>query len=422
MKRIRERHLNPRRILLILTAVLIGCCLYGCGGESHSNSTATDNGGMGTMSVSLTDAPVNDWKAIYVTIGSISVCAEPTASDEDTKTVSGDGCTWKVVAAPGETYNLLELVNGVTESLGETELAAGAYRRLRLTLETQSNARDDEVSGFNILGETHPYANYAIDLNDKTVPLQISKNLQTGILLQSAFRVEENKYTELLLDFDASRSIVMTADGDAYQMKPVIRVVDMKETVRVTGTVSMMSRVSNELAIEPALVSAQYSDDTAGPIVEAATATDDAGGYQLLVEKNKAYSIVVFSNGYAPACDFIATFSEEDDVQSDITRNFILDAAEVRPLKMEIAGTTEGSEVDVSIRQNVEGCSSGDPGVEVIRKRLVAGADSDLSLEVTLPVNKTYTLVTSSGAKTSSSRMTINPGEGYQETTLFLGQ
>jgi hypothetical protein len=417
-----ERKLNPRRKLLILTAVLIGCCLYGCGGESHSNSTGAGNRGMGTMSVSLTDAPVNDWKAIYVTIGRISVCAEPAASDGDGKTVSEDGCNWKVVAAPGETYNLLELVNGVTESLGETELAVGTYRRLRLTLKTQLDAHDEAVSGFNMLGETHPYANYAIDLNDKTVPLRISKSLQTGILLQSAFQVEENKYTELLLDFDAGRSIVMTADGDAFQMKPVIRVVDMKEMVRVAGTVSMMSQVSNELAIEPAHVSAQYLDDAAGPVIEAATATDDAGAYQLLLEKNKEYSIVVVSNSYAPACDFIATFGEEDDLPNDITRNFILDAAEVRPLKVEISGTTEGSEVDVSIRQNVEGCSSGDPGVEVIRKRLLAGAGGDLSLEVTLPVNKTYTIVTSSGAKTSSGRMTINPGEGYQETTLFLGQ
>jgi hypothetical protein len=412
-----------RHHLVMLMMVLAGSILFGCGGGDSQSNSADTGDGMGIMSVSLTDASAKRWKAVYVTIGDISVCTEPVESAGDTDAgQDGNDCAWKVVAAPEETYNLLELVNGVSETLGETELPAGTYHQLRLTLKTELNESDNATAGLNVLGDTHRYANYVIDTRDEIYPLTISESLQDGIRLSKTFRIEEQKYTELLLDFDAGRSIAMTTQGAACRLKPVIRVVDMKQTTRITGTVSMMNPASDELAVEPAVVSVQHMDEAAGVVVDAATTTDAAGGYQLLLEKNKEYSIVVFSDQYTPACDFIATVSEKDDFQNDISRNFILDAAEIRPLRVKIAGVTIGSELGVSIRQVVEGCGSGDQDVEVLRKTLVADETGDLSFEVKLPVGKTYTIVTSIGGKASSRRMTINPGEGYQETTLSLGE
>ncbi len=56
-----------------------------------------------------------------------------------------------------KTYNLLELVNGVLEELGMTELPAGHYTQMRLFI------GDDPDDGVNIFGDPHEFANYVID-------------------------------------------------------------------------------------------------------------------------------------------------------------------------------------------------------------------------------------------------------------------
>lgn len=63
---------------------------------------------------------------------------------------------WITVATPGQTYNLLKLVGGLTAVLGERELEAGTYYQIRLIIGSQAQSEN------NILGAPHPYANYAL--------------------------------------------------------------------------------------------------------------------------------------------------------------------------------------------------------------------------------------------------------------------
>ncbi|HSQ79481.1 MAG TPA: DUF4382 domain-containing protein, partial [Candidatus Bathyarchaeia archaeon] len=70
-------------------------------------AAACSSGDTGRLSLSLTDKPSDDYDAVYVTIRQIDVhpATEP------------DG-EWTTAVSPSKTINLLELANGVRESLG----------------------------------------------------------------------------------------------------------------------------------------------------------------------------------------------------------------------------------------------------------------------------------------------------------------
>jgi len=71
--------------------------------------------------------------------------------------------------SPNKTYNLLELVNGVREQLGITELVTGHYTQMRLII---GDSPDDTI---NLLSEGHPYANHIID-NSELSEIKLRKN------------------------------------------------------------------------------------------------------------------------------------------------------------------------------------------------------------------------------------------------------
>jgi hypothetical protein len=99
--------------LLSLSLFIFMLSLMGCGSS-----------GTGTLSLGLTDAPGDEFSAVYVTIDEIQVHAKGDAPDTDPG--------WQVVANPNRTYNLIELSNGLVEGLGEGPLEAGSYTQLRL--------------------------------------------------------------------------------------------------------------------------------------------------------------------------------------------------------------------------------------------------------------------------------------------------
>jgi hypothetical protein len=156
----------------------------GCG-----SSSSDGGGGTGTVSLSLTDATINGVKAVYVTIEEVSVHKDEAGG-------------WEVIAELNRTYNLLEFVNGVREELGIAVLETGHYTQLRMKVGEQPDL------GMSILSEVHPYGNYVIDNSNKYQELKIPSGYQTGVKVVCGFDINENQTTELILDFDASRSIV----------------------------------------------------------------------------------------------------------------------------------------------------------------------------------------------------------------------
>jgi hypothetical protein len=67
--------------------------------------------------------PADEYQAVYVTIDRVQAHKGEEGAD--------DG-EWIDVASNPGTYNLLELVNGVMQQLGITELETGHYSQMRL--------------------------------------------------------------------------------------------------------------------------------------------------------------------------------------------------------------------------------------------------------------------------------------------------
>src|SRR5262245_55297343 len=107
---------------------IMGLCLpfllmMSCGG-----------GGGGQVKISLTDSATDQYKAVYVTIDSVEVHAS-NASDESWVTLQN-------LNLP-RTINLLDLMNGVREELGISDLPSGHYTQMRLILGTTP---DDSIN------------------------------------------------------------------------------------------------------------------------------------------------------------------------------------------------------------------------------------------------------------------------------------
>lgn len=278
-----------------ILSILIGC--GGGGGDSSSGGAATT----GTLSLSLQDASSEDYRAVYVTINSVEV---HTGGNEN------QDANWQNVLSPdkvGKTYNLLELVNGVREELGIADLPAGPYTQMRLIIGREP---DD---GINVLSQRHPYANYVVTEPDLDVhELKVPSGFQTGLKIVHGFDVSENQTTELILDFDASKSVVKAGNSGIWLLKPTVRILDMAEYAIVRGIVTEDDGVT---PLAGALVSAQQPDGDGNPVVYAATVTEIDGSYALFLNPDRdgngvddLYTIVAYLREYEAGCAEVITY------------------------------------------------------------------------------------------------------------------
>jgi hypothetical protein len=284
---------------------------FACGGGGGGGSSDGDVG-TGTVSVSLTDSTTDEYLAVYVTVADVQICKNDT---ED----SSDDCNWKPLEIendeplPNRTYNLLKLVNGVTEAIGSNDFSEGIYHQIRLIIGDTPELEN------NLLGEPHPFANYLIlkDGSNTIEQLKIPSGFQTGIKIVHQFEVLDGETKELVLDFDAGRSVVKAGNSGKYILKPTIKVFEMAGKIDVYGEVTDDSETPDEIG--NATVSAQISDGLSATVIRS-TITDDGattenslleeGDYLLsLLSPDQIYNIVVYkgyvegeAHIYSPEC------------------------------------------------------------------------------------------------------------------------
>lgn len=198
------------KYLRIMLMAFLASVLAACGGGGDSTATTSAKG---TLSVKLTDAPASAYEQVVVTINEVRVHRSDTAEE-------GDG-GWETLDV-GEgvlplQVDLLELRNGVLEPLGDIELEAGRYSQIRLVLAENPRNGNGQL------------ANYVVVEGDPTPhPLTTPSAQQSGVKLIHPFEVPDGKTVELVLDFDAARSVVEAGKGSAsvkYLLKPTIAVI-----------------------------------------------------------------------------------------------------------------------------------------------------------------------------------------------------
>ena len=341
--------MKPIKYLRIILLLFSSFILFACGGGGGSSS-AVSSGGVGTLSLSLTDEMSNSYRAIYVTIDDVQVHAKKNGNGNN---------SWISISTPNlpKTFNLYELINGVREQIGIGDLAAGSYTQMRLMIGTIPDG------GLNILSERHEYANYVIDSDDMYQELKIPSGIQSGYKIVNGFTISANRTTELTLDFLADKSVVVGGNGN-WHLQPTVKVGLTPEQSIIRGWVT--SNGTN--GIQGASVSVQkYDGDASDPkdevIIQASTKTDEDGYFAIFVSPltgDDEYNLVVYAEGKLPAYREILTLGSGETLTffDSNDRDFIqLSDAIINNVTglVTITGANDLQYASVSFRQEIFG-------------------------------------------------------------------
>lgn len=186
------KHLEKFPVWLVFLCLTLTIC---------SKNPSEPGPAMGTLRINLTDAP-SDFEEVNITFSEISAHIDS---------------AWVTVQGEPVTVNLLEWNNGKSIVIGSAEVPAGHYTQIRLKIDQ---------------------AEVVVDGQSRT--MTVPSGAQTGLKLISEFTIPEGSTFELVLDFDAERSVVTTGPPNnptGYKLKPTIRVIPAAITGSISGTV-----------------------------------------------------------------------------------------------------------------------------------------------------------------------------------------
>lgn len=245
-----------------LCAAFVPFVLAGCGGGDDGGGTQT-----GTLHVAMTDAPSCGFDHVYVTVSQVRVNANANAADND------GGWSTVSLATP-QKIDLLSLTNGVLADLGQTALPAGQYQQVRLVLaQNQGNT----------------LANSVVPTGGTEQALATPSATQSGYKIIQPFTVQPNTLVDLVLDFNACKSIVQRGNG-SYALKPVVTAIPTVVSGAISGYVAS------------AEVGATVYAEQGGKVVRG-TVADSSGKFVLspLIQSSTQgnYDVVIVQNNFA---------------------------------------------------------------------------------------------------------------------------
>jgi len=242
----------------------------------------TTNGPVGTLSLKLTDAPMHygEFMTASVTIDKVEIGNSQNANSFMTLTDNP------------MTYNLLELVNGMTSTMANAEIPAGDYDLMRLYISSTEmktsngdsftyNMNQDGYSGGGMMQN-------GMMLNDQNKSIDIPLNNLT---------ISNGSMSEFLLDIDVDQSFMlegvnfdnnMMMNMSGFTFAPTMRFVDMATSGTIEGTVQ-----DADGNLPNATVSLMQNG-----ILYTSTHSDANGNYALIGIPEGAYTIKTELDGY----------------------------------------------------------------------------------------------------------------------------
>lgn len=225
-------------------------------------SCSEDEAGNARLIVRLIDAPA-DYQEVNVDIQGIEV------------NVAENGNGWNELEDTNTgVYNLLELTNGLSVVLADTEIPAGFISQIRL-----------------ILGDEN-----TLKMDDTIHELSTPSGQQSGLKIQLNTTLTAGITYEIFLDFDAARSVVEAGNSGKYNLKPVIRSYAEAQDGAITGVVL-------PLDASPAIYAIQGSDTITS------TYTDASGVFLLQGLEAGTYTV-----GIDPSTEYQQSSVENVDV------------------------------------------------------------------------------------------------------------
>jgi hypothetical protein len=244
---------------------------------------------------------------------------------------------------------------------------------MRLLLSAQPD------NGLNLFSQRHPFANYFIDESDAVQELKVPSGMQFGIKIVNGFDINADQTTELLLDFEAARSVVKAGSSGQWLLKPTIKMLDTANYSIVSGTVR-----SAGLAVSGVIVNAQTVAADVDPrdevIVHASTVTGGDGTYKLFLAPG-SYNLVAFrsasAGAYGPGCTPVTALA--DTVHGgDFTLGFTDQIGTIAGTVI-IANPALDQHATLAFRRNAA-CGATTPLVEVASLNVASGGSYSLPL------------------------------------------
>lgn len=254
---------------------------------------------MGRLSVQLTDAPFPFDLVAEANVTLFKVDAR--LKDGKQEEASEDGSRFVVLMEEEVPVNLLELSNGVTEELVDTDVPVGTYDLIRV-----------HVKGVKVV------------LTDgRSFDLDVPSGAQTGIkiFIDPGITVAGGLSTDLLLDFDLSQSFVAKGNIEVvngitgFNFKPVIKASNLSTAGTLSGMVGSLDG-ETPFPLEEAQITVLDPNDM--PITSGATNAE--GQYTILGLDAGTYRVFSSRNGYQDS----ETVEVQITAANKTTQDFVL--------------------------------------------------------------------------------------------------
>ena len=209
----------------LVAAAGLALLLTACGGDGGGGG----GGSTGTLSLSLTDAPVINEDIAEVIVCFTDVIIHPSNGDPDiVEDVSNGG--------PCREINLKELTNGNSVVLGEFDIPAGDYSWIRLDIDPNETVIVERTVNGDPDEEETPS-----DPADTIYPsalLDCSSCDQSHLKLNRSFTIENTGFIGFTIDFDLQKSLTLQLPQSeieigvqgrpdyAYKLRPTLRIIE----------------------------------------------------------------------------------------------------------------------------------------------------------------------------------------------------
>jgi hypothetical protein len=172
----------------------------------------------------MTDAP-SDYDAVNIDVRGVELMIDDDDHewhshhwnghhhDNDHNVIDNDNSI--LINTTPHIYNLLDLSNGLNVLIASAYVTATHIKEIRL-----------------ILGPDN-----SIAVNGITYPLTIPSGEESGLKIKFRHSLHHGTPYNLLLDFDANKSVVQEGNG-TYKLKPVIRVIEQSVHGSISGKVT----------------------------------------------------------------------------------------------------------------------------------------------------------------------------------------
>ena len=202
---------------LTLTGLLT-LLLAACGGGGG-------DGGVGTMSIALTDAPVDDVDEVWVEFSGYTL--KP-ADDGNAECILDDDSETSCDVGAGQieytfdeprAINLKELTDGRIELLFEQDVPAGRYNWIKLN----TNAQFDEV-----------FDSYVVEDTGGQIELRVPPD---RLKLGNGFTITANGDSAFVIEWNLRMGLTNPVGQPGYKLQPSLRITDLTEWGTIAGTV-----------------------------------------------------------------------------------------------------------------------------------------------------------------------------------------